>query len=65
MWKTEKDMIEDTLSHRIKLKMKLDGIRKLSSNGIKRTVQWYLENEDWMGNVTSGDYQKYYEEMYD
>lgn len=34
-------------------------------NGIKRTVQWYLENEDWMGNVTSGDYQKYYEEMYD
>lgn len=34
-------------------------------NGIKRTVQWYLENEDWMRNVTSGDYQQYYEEMYD
>ena len=33
-------------------------------NGIKQTVQWYLENEDWMRNVTSGGYQKYYEEMY-
>nr|WP_294491216.1 dTDP-glucose 4,6-dehydratase [uncultured Mediterraneibacter sp.] len=32
--------------------------------GIKKTVQWYLENEDWMENVTSGAYQKYYEEMY-
>ncbi len=32
--------------------------------GIERTVKWYLENEDWMDNVTSGDYQKYYENMY-
>ena len=32
--------------------------------GIKRTIQWYFEHEDWMKNVTSGDYQKYYEEMY-
>jgi dTDP-glucose 4,6-dehydratase len=27
-------------------------------------VKWYLENEAWMENVTSGDYQKYYEAMY-
>ena len=33
--------------------------------GIEKTVKWYLENKDWMGNITSGDYQKYYEEMYD
>ncbi|MDE5790320.1 MAG: dTDP-glucose 4,6-dehydratase [Muribaculaceae bacterium] len=32
--------------------------------GIERTVKWYLENEEWMDNVTSGDYQKYYENMY-
>ena len=32
--------------------------------GIERTVRWYLDNQPWMDNVTSGDYQKYYEDMY-
>ena len=32
--------------------------------GIEKTVRWYLDNQDWMDKVTSGDYQKYYEEMY-
>ncbi|MBR1872815.1 MAG: dTDP-glucose 4,6-dehydratase [Bacteroidales bacterium] len=32
--------------------------------GIEKTVRWYLDNQDWMDNVTSGDYQRYYEEMY-
>jgi dTDP-glucose 4,6-dehydratase len=32
--------------------------------GIERTVKWYLDNQDWMDNVTSGDYLKYYDEMY-
>ena len=32
--------------------------------GIKKTIAWYFEHEEWMANVTSGDYQKYYEEMY-
>ena len=32
--------------------------------GIEKTINWYLEHEDWMKNVTSGDYQKYYAEMY-
>ena len=32
--------------------------------GIKKTIAWYFEHEDWMKNVTSGDYQKYYEDMY-
>ena len=32
--------------------------------GIEKTVRWYLDNQDWLDNVTSGDYQKYYEEMY-
>ena len=32
--------------------------------GIEKTVRWYLEHQDWMDNVTSGDYQRYYEDMY-
>jgi len=32
--------------------------------GIEKTVDWYLENQAWLDNVTSGNYQKYYEEMY-
>ena len=32
--------------------------------GIEETVKWYLENQEWMDNVTSGDYQKYYDNMY-
>ena len=32
--------------------------------GIEKTVRWYLDNQEWMDNVTSGDYEKYYEEMY-
>ncbi|MDO4619734.1 MAG: dTDP-glucose 4,6-dehydratase [Lachnospiraceae bacterium] len=32
--------------------------------GIKKTIRWYFEHEDWMKNCISGDYQKYYEEMY-
>ncbi|MCR5406677.1 MAG: dTDP-glucose 4,6-dehydratase, partial [Lachnospiraceae bacterium] len=33
-------------------------------DGIKLTIEWYFKHEDWMKNVTSGDYQKYYESMY-
>ncbi|MBS9774041.1 MAG: GDP-mannose 4,6-dehydratase, partial [Tenacibaculum sp.] len=33
--------------------------------GIEKTIKWYLENEDWVKNVTSGDYQKYYDKMYE
>ena len=32
--------------------------------GIERTVRWYLDNQAWLDNVTSGDYQKYYDSMY-
>lgn len=32
--------------------------------GLEKTVDWYLENEAWLNNVTSGDYQKYYNEQY-
>ncbi len=32
--------------------------------GIEKTVKWYLENQEWLDSVTSGEYQKYYENMY-
>lgn len=32
--------------------------------GIERTVRWYLDNQQWLDNITSGDYMRYYEEMY-
>ena len=33
-------------------------------DGIVKTIVWYLENQDWVEEVTSGDYQGYYEKMY-
>ena len=32
--------------------------------GIEKTIKWYLENKEWMDNVTSGNYQEYYKKMY-
>lgn len=32
--------------------------------GIEKTINWYLENEDWLNNVTTGDYLNYYKEQY-
>ncbi|MDD4362678.1 MAG: dTDP-glucose 4,6-dehydratase, partial [Atribacterota bacterium] len=32
--------------------------------GIEKTVKWYLDNESWLNSVTSGEYQRYYDEMY-
>ena len=32
--------------------------------GLEKTVDWYLANEAWINHVTSGDYKKYYEELY-
>jgi len=32
--------------------------------GLEKTIAWYLTNEEWMDNITSGDYQKYYKEQY-
>ena len=32
--------------------------------GLKKTVKWYFENEQWLTNVTSGEYQTYYQTLY-
>ncbi|MBL7904770.1 MAG: dTDP-glucose 4,6-dehydratase [Bacteroidales bacterium] len=34
------------------------------TEGFEATVEWYITNEGWLNNVTSGDYQKYYEQQY-
>ncbi len=32
--------------------------------GIEKSVAWYLDNQEWMDSITSGEYEKYYESMY-
>ena len=32
--------------------------------GIEKTVRWYLDHQEWMDNITSGDYERYYDDMY-
>jgi dTDP-glucose 4,6-dehydratase len=32
--------------------------------GLEKTVDWYMENQEWMDNIINGDYQKYYEKQY-
>jgi dTDP-glucose 4,6-dehydratase len=49
-----------------KIKKELDWEPETSfSEGIKLTIEWYLKNMDWMEHVTKGDYQRYYQEMYE
>ncbi|MCI8852836.1 MAG: dTDP-glucose 4,6-dehydratase [Lachnospiraceae bacterium] len=38
--------------------------KTMFQEGIRLTIQWFFEHEEWMKHVTSGDYQKYYAEMY-
>lgn len=36
-----------------------------SEEGLKKTAEWYLANETWMENITSGAYQEYYAKQYE
>ncbi len=64
--------VEDRKGHDRRYAIAPDKIRKeigwepetMFKDGIKLTIKWYFAHEDWMKNVTSGDYQKYYNEMY-
>jgi dTDP-glucose 4,6-dehydratase len=48
-----------------KLKDELGWVPSLQfEEGIRNTINWYLENEDWLEHVTSGEYQNYYEQQY-
>jgi dTDP-glucose 4,6-dehydratase len=35
------------------------------SEGIRKTIAWYLDNRDWTRSVTSGQYREYYKRMYE
>ena len=49
-----------------KLQEELDWVPSLQfEEGLEKTIDWYLENEDWLENITSGDYQEYYEKQYE
>jgi dTDP-glucose 4,6-dehydratase len=64
--------VEDRKGHDRRYAIAPDKIRSeigwepetMFAEGIRLTIQWYLNNSEWMNHVTSGDYQKYYEEMY-
>ncbi len=48
-----------------KIKNELDWEPSLQfEEGIEKTVKWYIKNQEWLDNVTSGEYEKYYVEMY-
>ncbi|KQB99703.1 dTDP-glucose 4,6-dehydratase [Pedobacter sp. Hv1] len=48
-----------------KLQQELNWIPSLKfEEGLAKTVDWYLENEEWLNNVTSGNYQAYYDNQY-
>lgn len=65
--------IEDRKGHDRRYAIAPDKIKKeigwepetMFVDGIKLTIEWYLNHMEWMEHITSGDYQKYYEEMYD
>jgi dTDP-glucose 4,6-dehydratase len=49
-----------------KLKNELGWVPSITfEEGLEKTVDWYLANEQWLNDVTSGHYQQYYEEQYD
>lgn len=48
-----------------KLQEELDWVPSLQfEEGLEKTIDWYLQNEDWMENITSGNYQDYYKKQY-
>ena len=48
-----------------KLQQELDWVPSLKfEEGLAKTVDWYLANEEWLNNVTSGNYQAYYDNQY-
>ncbi len=64
--------VDDRLGHDRRYAIGADKIRKDLGwepktkfvDGIRKTIIWYFENQDWMERVTSGMYQAYYEQMY-
>ena len=59
------DISEEVIETSRKIQKELGWTPSLQfEEGLEKTVTWYLANEEWMKNITSGDYQKYYESQY-
>ena len=66
------EFVADRLGHDRRYAIDADKIRNelgwepkyTFETGIKETIQWYLDNKDWMDQVKSGEYQQHYEKMY-
>ena len=66
------EFVADRLGHDRRYAIDADKIRNelgwkpkyTFETGFKETIQWYLDNQDWMDQVKSGEYQQYYEKMY-
>ena len=64
--------VEDRKGHDKRYGIDPEKIRKelgwapetMYEDGIKLTIQWYLDNKQWMDHITSGSYQEYYDKMY-
>lgn len=64
--------VEDRKGHDRRYAIAPDKIREeigwepetMFAEGIRKTIEWYFDHEEWMAHVTSGVYQKYYEDMY-
>ena len=65
MLQTVKVMICVTLSTLLKIHNELGWLPETKfADGIKKTIQWYLDNKEWWETIISGEYQDYYEKMY-
>jgi dTDP-glucose 4,6-dehydratase len=64
--------VKDGLGHDLRYAINASKINKelgwtpfvTFEQGLEKTIDWYLSNEEWLKNVTSGEYQKCYEEQY-
>jgi len=63
--------VEDRPGHDFRSALTCDKVRRLGWSpevsfevGLERTVDWYLENREWVGRVRSGEYKEYYERVY-
>ena len=63
--------VEDRQGHDLRYALNIDKLRQLGweskhdfSEGIRKTIDWYVENEEWWRKIKSGDYKEYYNQAY-
>ena len=56
--------VTDRKGHDMRYAIDPTKIHNKFEDGIKKTIQWYLDNKEWWETIISGEYQNYYEKMY-